>query len=76
MDGVGKYVKVIAFDRHATNPIIENGNMLVLYMATAQEGIKRQPGALWMYNDSHMILLRSGCVNSGARDEIVFGQQT
>ena len=76
VDGVGKYVRVIAFDRHATNPIIENGNMLVLYMATAQEGIKRQPGALWMYNDSHMILLRSGCVNSGARDEIVFGQQT
>ena len=60
-DSTSKSVHCMAFDRHADNPALKEGNMIVLYFATGLPGMRNNPGALWMYNESHIVLVRSGC---------------
>ena len=58
-DTSGKYVACRAYGRHASNECIENGKMVILYFAQAQDGLRNQPGMLWLYNESHIVELRS-----------------
>ena len=61
-DSNNKSVHCVAFDRHSVNPALEEGNMVVLYFAQALSGLRSsQPGALWLYNESHVVLVRKGC---------------
>ena len=65
-DPAGRYVSCIAFGRHAANPNLQNGNEVVLFYATAQSGLNNNPGNVWMYDESHVLLLRTGCAERRA----------
>ena len=65
-DPVGRYVSCIAFGRHAANPNLQNGNEVVLFVASAQSGLNNKPGNVWMYDESHVLLLRTGCAERRA----------
>ena len=57
-----KSVNCIAYDRHSGNPVLVDGNMVVLYFAQGQAGMRSgQPGALWLYNTAHVVFMKSGC---------------
>ena len=57
-----KSVHCVAHDRHSGNSALEEGNMVVLYFAQAQSGLRSsQPGALWLYNESHVVFVKKGC---------------
>ena len=60
-DSSNKAVNCVAFDRHSVNPALQEGNLVVLYFAAASSGLRNSPGALWMYNESHIVLVRAGC---------------
>ena len=58
-DRSGKFVPCSALGRHASNPCIKDGNEVVLYFA--QASIPSSPnalGQLWMYDESHMVVLQ------------------
>ena len=57
-----KSVHCVAYDRHSGNSALEEGYMVVLYFAQALSGLRSsQPGALWLYNESHVVLVKKGC---------------
>jgi len=61
-DSSNKAVHCVAFDRHSVNPALKEGNLVVLYFASAMSNLRSSlPGALWMYNESHIVLVRAGC---------------
>ena len=58
VDGTGKYVSCLAHARHADQDTIEDGNEIIVYFASAQSGLSGNPGALWLYNEAHVVYLR------------------
>ena len=69
----GKCVQCTALGRHADNACIESGNEVILYFAQGQASTTSyQPGQLSIYDDSHIVLLRSGRVVPEARGYIEF----
>ena len=75
-NGHGKYMQVVAFGRHVENILFKVGNVVILYFLMAQPGIKNSPGLLWLYDEGHAVLVRSGCMPGPDREEIVFGRQS
>jgi hypothetical protein len=60
-DASGRYVQCKTLGRHVDNVNIGNGNEIVLYFAHATTSTSPNlPGQLWVYNESHIILLASG----------------
>ena len=69
-DKIGNYVMCCALGRHAESDLLQESNELVLYFTNAQPGINNSPGSLWIYDDSHIIKLRSNCTVPLARNHI------
>lgn len=69
-DNTGKYVQCVAFGRHVDNPFISDKKEVVLYFVTALAGRGHFPGQLWVYDESHVSMLRSECEAPNARQHI------
>ena len=72
VDRSGKYIFCAAFGRHAQNEILANNNEIVIYFAKAQEGRGNTPSTLWLYDESHIILLRAGRETPQKKEKIEF----
>ena len=66
-DHAGKWVLCTAFGRHAENESIQYGNEVIMFFANAQAGLNNGPGQLWLYDESHIVLLRTECQVPSAR---------
>lgn len=61
-DHTGKYVACMVLGRHASNQSLEDGNEVILYFAQATAPTSANlPGALWLYEESHIVCLRKKC---------------
>jgi len=70
-DPTGKYVECMVLGRHANNPNLEDGNEVILYFAQATTPTSTNlPGVLWLYDESHMVLLRRNCKVPASRGVI------
>ena len=56
-DQTNKFAHCVAFGRHVGNPFISNCNAVVLYFAKYLTGVSGCSGQLWMYDESHIVLL-------------------
>ena len=56
-DKTGKSVHCVAFGKHVGNPVISNCDDVVLYFAKSLTGVSGGSGQLWMYDESHIVLL-------------------
>ena len=57
-DTAGQYVECSALGRHADNTYLQEGNEVILYFLAAQAGLRGHPGLLWLYDDSHVAMVR------------------
>jgi hypothetical protein len=70
-DPTGKYVACRVLGRHASNQNIEDGNEVILYFAQATTPTSaNMPGVLWLYDESHIVLLRKNCRVPASRGAI------
>ena len=72
-DRWGRFVTCCVLGRHASNPCIKDGNEVVLYFA--QASIPSSPnalGQLWMYDESHMVVLQENRKLPPQRSRIEF----
>ena len=60
VDEKGRFVNCFACGRHATNEALCVGHEVILYYATGSPST-RGNGRLWMYDEGHIALLRTGC---------------
>ena len=61
-DATGRHVTCIAFGRHAGSAAIENGNDVIVYFASGVANRSaKNPGALWLYDDAHVVTLQTRC---------------
>ena len=51
-------VNVTAFGRHGDNSLIQNGNDIVIFIATCLPDSKGSEGRLWVYDRAHIWLVR------------------
>ena len=58
-DATGRYVTCTAFGRHAGNTAIEDGNDIIVYFASGVAGRTNKPGALWLYDEAHVVALKA-----------------
>ena len=56
-DHAGEFVHCVAFGRHVDNDCIVDRNEIVLFFAKGLAGLNSGQGQLWMYDDSHIVLL-------------------
>ena len=56
-DEAGRYVQCVVCGRHVDNDFLEERNEVILYFARALTGLNQRAGQLWMYDDSHIVLL-------------------
>ena len=61
LDTAGNYVECRAHGRHARNSLIVDKNELVVYGASVTVSQNNQSGLLWLFNDSHVVLLKRKC---------------
>ena len=47
----------VAFGRHVDNQFIVECNEVILYFAKALAGLNGANGQLWMYDESHIVLV-------------------
>ena len=73
-DAQGRYVRCMALGRHAGNPALVLGNMIVLYFVVGQEGLSNGPGQLWVYDESHVMVLETGHAVVANRTEVSLRQ--
>ena len=72
-DNSGKCVQCTALGRHAENACIEDGNEVVLYFAQGTASSASNPcGQLWLYDESHILLLRRNCIVPPTRFHLDF----
>ena len=70
-DNSGLYVSCIAYGRHVGNPLLACKNEVILFFARGVPGLGgNSPGQLWMYDDSHIVLLRNHFSLPAARTQI------
>ena len=60
-DAAGNFVQCRAHDRHARNPCIVDRNEIVVYGAIANSPQNNQTGLLWLFNESHVVVLKRSC---------------
>ena len=73
-DAQGRDVRCMALGRHAGNPAFVLGNMIVLYFVVGQEGLSNGPGQLWVYDESHVMVLETGHAVVANRTEVSLRQ--
>ena len=56
-DQTGRFVHCVAFGRQVDNEFIVECNEVVLYFAKAMPGLAVAHGQLWMYDESHIVLV-------------------
>ena len=57
----------VVLGRHVDNDCPADLNEVVLYFATAKAGLNSGAGQLWMYDDSHIVLVGNrDCVPSAS----------
>ena len=56
-DQIGKFVHCVAFGRHVANKCIVECNDVVLYFANAVAGLNGASGQLWMFDESHIVVV-------------------
>jgi hypothetical protein len=56
----GCYVRCLAYGRHVDNECLQAGNQIILYFCSAQSGLGSSSGQLWLYNESHIVRVKSG----------------
>ena len=61
-DPAGKYVQCCALGRHAEDDSVENDIEAIFFFASARKGNSSNPGQLWLYDDSHFVVQRRGCL--------------
>ena len=71
----GKYVGVIAMGRHANNDVIVAENEIAIYFATGKQDFQHKFGTLWIFDESHIILLSRCSVPGSLVHEIKFVSQ-
>ena len=72
-DYAGNCVQCTAVGRHAENTCIEDGNEVVLYFAQGTASSAVNPcGQLWLYDESHILLLRRECIVPPTRCNLEF----
>ena len=54
----GKYISCIAFGRHADSELLAPHNEVILYFASGKSDLRQRVGVLWLYDESHVMLLR------------------
>jgi len=59
VDAAGRWVQCITFGRHSGTNLLEEGNDVCLFFASAQSGLKGRPGSLWLYDESHIVKFRA-----------------
>ena len=61
-DREGYHVCCAALGRHAHNAALEERNEVILYFAVGTSPTAPEmPGVLWLYDSSHVMLLKEGC---------------
>ena len=72
-DRSGRFVPCSALGRHASNPCIQDGNEVVLYFAQASNpSSPNSLSSLWMYDESHMVVLHENRKPPPQRSRIEF----
>ena len=67
VDAVGYYVHCVAFGWHAEDERLEDNCEVALYLAHAREGLQGKNGSLWLYDESHLAVLRHAAVAPAQR---------
>ena len=71
MDRHRRTVACIAHDVSIDQDIFTEGAELVPFHIVGQEGLRKAPGAVWMYHDSYVIFLRSIPLPGRATEEVL-----
>ena len=66
-DQSGRYVRCTVCGRHVDNVALRANNEVILFFAKALPGLRGDPGSLWVYDSSHIVLRRQGCQPPSAR---------
>ena len=70
-DKDGDYVCCAALGRHAHNAALEENNEVILDFAVGTSPTAPEmPGVLWLYDSSHVVRLKEGCVVPSRRSHI------
>ena len=70
VDAVGHYVHCVAFGRHAEDERLEDNCEVALYFVHARAGLDGKNGSLWLYDESHLAVLRHAAVAPAQRHEV------
>lgn len=77
IDRYGSYIECRALGRHAGNPLLVDGNEVVVYGASVPMSRHQSIlGFLWLLNDAHVILLKRQCRVPEALCRIDFNNAT
>ena len=60
-DQRGRQLACLAFGRHSDNPQLVNGHEVAIFFGTAQADRNGGRGTLWLFDDSHIVVLRVAC---------------
>ena len=75
-DQAGRWVQCAALGRHVDNRCLVENAEVVLYFASASRPFSPNAASqLWLYDDSHLVLLRSGVAVPPARTQISFAAE-
>ena len=61
-DAAGRYVTCCLHGRHSTNESLQDRSLVVVFFAVATESLGSNPAMLWLYDNSHLIIQRLGCI--------------
>ena len=70
IDAAGNYVNCVAFGRHAEDERLEDNCEVALYFTHARAGLDGKNGSLWLYDESHLAVLRSAATAPAPRHEV------
>ena len=57
-DSSGRFCECKTPGRHVGNTFLQEGSEVLLFSTTAQSGLGRSPGCLWIYGETHVVKLR------------------
>ena len=72
-NAAGKYVVCIAFGRHADNELLAPFNEVIVYFASGKTDLRQRSGILWLYDESHIVLVRKVPLPGPHLQAILFG---
>ena len=61
-DAAGRYVTCCLHGRHSINESLQDRSLVVVFFAVATESLGSNPAMLWLYDNSHLIIQRLGCI--------------